>query len=114
EIEIYVCDYPAERLIAWLESIVGPLAPVKPAGTAMVYPSSIGPVVVRPQIEGGAFVGVWFNSPNSPWATDADCARQAAKELVASCGAAQASTSQKYLGGRRTSSWRSQAVWSRL
>jgi hypothetical protein len=81
EIEIYLRDCPAERLVAWLESVVGPLGRDEAASSALVYPSSIGPVVVRPQIEGGPFVAVWFNGPNSPWATDVDCARQAAREL---------------------------------
>jgi hypothetical protein len=83
-IEIYVRDCPPERLIAWPESIVDPLAPAEPAGAATVYPSRIGPVVVTPRMEDGPFLGVWFNGPDCPWATDADCARQAAQEL--GCG----------------------------
>ena len=81
DIDIYVRDCPIERLITWLESVVGPLASAEDAGAATVYPSRIGPVIVTPGIEDGPFVGVWFNSPNSPWATDVDCARQVAWEL---------------------------------
>lgn len=81
EIEFYIRDCSPERLLAWLESVVGPLAPAEAAGAATVYPSRIGPVVVTPGIEAGPFVGVWFNSPDTPWATDADRARQVAKEL---------------------------------
>ena len=81
EIEIYLRDCPLDRLVTWLESVVGPLAPVEAGGAALVYRSSIGPIVVTQGIEGGPFVGVWFNSPNTPWATDVDCARQAAREL---------------------------------
>src|SRR5207248_4042795 len=81
DIEVYVRDCPMERLGAWLQSVFGPLeAPVE-AGDAVVYTGSTGPVVVTPGIEGGPFVGVWFNTPLSPWATDVDCARQAAREL---------------------------------
>jgi hypothetical protein len=81
EIEIYVRDCSTERLLAWLESVMSPLAPARDGGEATIYPSRIGPVVVTPGIEDGPFVSVWFNSPISPWATDVDCARQAAKEL---------------------------------
>ncbi len=81
EIEIYVRDSPPERLVAWMELVVGPLAPAKDARAATVYSSRIGPVVVRPGIEGGPFVGVCFNSSDSPWATDVDCARQACMEF---------------------------------
>ena len=81
EIEIYLRDCTYERLLAWLEAVVGPLGPAEVAGEAMVYSSSVGPVVVRPEIEGCPFVGVWFNSPKTPWATDVDCGRQAAREL---------------------------------
>jgi hypothetical protein len=81
EIEIYVRDCPPERLVMWLESVVGPLAQAEPAGKAVVYQSGVGPVVVTPQVEGGPFVGVWFNSCATPWATDVDCGRRAARDL---------------------------------
>lgn len=81
EIEFYVRDCPSDRLLAWLESVVGRVAPVEAAGAATIYSSRIGPVVVTFRIEGGPFVGVWFNSPDTPWATDVDCGRQAAREL---------------------------------
>ncbi len=81
DIEIYVRGCSTERLVAWLESVVGPLGPLEAAGAAIVYPSRIGPVVLTPRIKGGPFVSVWFNSPNTPWATDVDCARQVAREL---------------------------------
>jgi hypothetical protein len=81
DIQIYIRDCPPERLIGWLESVVGPLDDPEPAGSAVVHRSSNGSVVVTPRIEDGPFVSVWFNTPGSPWATDVDCARQAAREL---------------------------------
>ena len=81
EIEVYLRDCPMERLVAWLRSAIGTLEAPEEAGAAVVYASAIGPVVVTPGIEGGPFLGVWFNTPHSPWATDVDCARQVAKEL---------------------------------
>ena len=82
EIEVYLCDCTEERLVAWLESVVGPLGEPEDAGASIVYSSTIGPVVVTPGIEGGPFVGVWFNTSHTPWTTDVDCARQAARELA--------------------------------
>ena len=81
EIEIYVNDCPRARLDAWIESLIGPLGEPEIIGDALCYQSAIGPVVVTPKIEGGSFIGVWFNSPRTPWATDLDCARDAAQVL---------------------------------
>jgi hypothetical protein len=81
DVEIYVRDCPPDRLFAWLEGVVGLLGPAEEAGSALVYPSRVGAVVVCPGIEGGPFVGIWFNTPDSPWRTDVECARQAAREL---------------------------------
>jgi hypothetical protein len=80
EIEIYLHNCPLERLVAWLRTVVGPLEEAMPRGNAVVYPSAVGPVVVTTDA-GGSFVGVWFNTPRSPWNTDVECARQAANEL---------------------------------
>jgi hypothetical protein len=81
EVEVFLRDCARDRLVAWLASVVGPLGEPEAAGDATVYPSAAGPVVVTPGVGGGAFVGVWFNTPRTPWATDADCGRQAAREL---------------------------------
>jgi hypothetical protein len=81
DIEIYVRDCPIERIVAWLETVVGPVGKGEACGEAFAHATSIGTVVITPQIEGGPFVGVWFPTPNSPWLTDVDCGRQAAREL---------------------------------
>jgi hypothetical protein len=80
-IEIYVRHCPKEQLIAWIESAIGPLGQSEHAGEAAVYPSLLGPVIITPGIEGGPFVSIWFNTSHSPWATDVDCGRQAAREM---------------------------------
>jgi hypothetical protein len=81
EIEIYVRDCSNEQLIAWIESAIGPLGQPEHAREAVVYPSLFGPVILTPGTDGGPFVSIWFNTPQSPWATDVDCGRQAAREL---------------------------------
>lgn len=80
EIEIYIRGCPDRRLLAWIESRIGHLDQPESAGDARVYASRIGPVIVT--AIGGAFTGVWFNTANSPWATDIDCAREAARYLM--------------------------------
>jgi hypothetical protein len=81
EIEIYVRDCSGEQLISWIESAVGPLGPPEHAGEAAVYPSLLGPVIITSGIEGGPFTSIWFNMSQNLWANDADCGRQAAREL---------------------------------
>ena len=80
-IEIYIKDCPNDRLFAWIESAVGPLGNPEEIGDATLYPSPLGPVIITPNIQDGPFVGVEFIMPHSPWATDVDCGRQAAREL---------------------------------
>lgn len=46
-----------------------------------MYASQIGKVIITP-VEEREFMGVWFNTPHSPWATDVDCAREAARYLM--------------------------------
>ena len=69
EIEIYVKDCSNDRVLAWVESVVGALGQPEEVGAdgAMVYPSPIGPVIVNPNIKGGSFGSVWFNTSHSPW-----------------------------------------------
>ena len=80
-IEIYIRDCPMDRLLAWLESVVGPLRPTVDTDGIVVYATAVGPVIITPAVADGTFVGVCFNSPNTPWDTDVDCARQASREL---------------------------------
>lgn len=80
-IEIFLRDTTLPRLLAWAEARVGPLEWAQEAGASTVYPAACGPVVVTPSMEDGPFIGIWFNSASTPWDTDVDCARDAAREL---------------------------------
>lgn len=80
-IEFFVRDCSTERLFAWLESVLGELGPVEALVITTICDSQIGSVVVTPNIEGGPFMSVWFISARTPWGTDVECARQAAKAL---------------------------------
>lgn len=81
QIEIYVRDCSIAEVLAWAGSRLGRVGTPEAAGDATVYETSCGPLIVTPAIEGGPFVSLWFNTPRTPWETDLDCARDAAREL---------------------------------
>ena len=83
DIEIYVRGCPLERVLDWARSNLGTFGGPFPTDTAIVYchEKGDGVVVFTPNIEDGAFMSVWFNTHNRPWATDVDCARAAARAL---------------------------------
>lgn len=81
EIEVYISEYSPKRLMSWLEKMFGPLELRGKTGLATTYKSDIGPIIIAPKVEDGPFTSIWFNTPNSPWATDVDCARHVSKEL---------------------------------
>lgn len=83
EVEVYLRDCPIERALAWVRETVGSVAGPFDCGTAVAYhpTTSPGAVVLTPGVEGGPFLSVWFNTPARPWATDAECARAAARDL---------------------------------
>lgn len=78
-IEIFLHGCPMEQLLTWIEMIIGPLEKPEEAGDSTIYPGPIGPTIVTPVQDG--FVSVCFNTSLTPWETDVDCARQAAREL---------------------------------
>ncbi len=80
-IEIVVRDCPQGRLNTWLNAVTGPITGSRDAGGAAIYATRLGPVIVQPGMGGPSGVGVWFNAIGLPWASDAACARQAAREL---------------------------------
>jgi hypothetical protein len=82
EIEVYICQYSQKDLIFWMKSLVGHLEKDEISGVSTTYQSDVGPIIITPKVEGGPFTSIWFNTPNSPWETDVDCARQISKELA--------------------------------
>jgi hypothetical protein len=85
DIEIYIQACPMEPLLNWLARVFGKANRTLKEGTVAIYrfqtASEIVPVIVTPPTDAGGWTSVWFNSPHTPWATDLDCARQAAAEL---------------------------------
>jgi len=81
DIEVFIRDCEEYRLLEWVESRVGPLAGPRDGGDARTYESPCGPVVLTRSMEDGPSASLWFNTPSTPWETDVDCARDAARVL---------------------------------
>lgn len=80
EIAIYI-DCSPERFAEWVGSIAGPLNENQKIGdTSTIYSGPLGRIVVSSNDEDSFLEVTCFLSP-SPWATHADCGRQAAREL---------------------------------
>lgn len=80
-IEIFVRDCPVSELLAWAATRIGPLGEPQVGDELHIYPSAVGPVVVTEGMADGTFTSLCFNSARTPWVTDVDCARQAARDL---------------------------------
>lgn len=84
DIEIYLAHCDIARLDAWLRQAIG-AAPLSPAGkykwrTLGHAAAGEVPVLVVEKAADG-FASLWLDSPETPWATDTACAREAAARL---------------------------------
>ncbi|MGH1371486.1 MAG: hypothetical protein ACRBBW_05595 [Cellvibrionaceae bacterium] len=84
DIEIYIREPVLKRVLGWIKSRLGPLEelPVDKSQQDVrmflaVEHEPVIPVMIQSAVEGGPYVGVWFDSPETPWASDVDCAREA-------------------------------------
>ncbi len=88
DIEIYIREPVLKRVLGWIQSELGPLEEVEvkkgQKGVRMFrttectaqHPKPI-PILIQTGVEGGPYVGVWFDSDCTPWQSDVDCARAA-------------------------------------
>jgi len=84
DIEIYIREPVLKRVLGWIKSNLGPIEELtvdkSQKGVRMYktleYQPTI-PIVIQAGIEGGPYVGVWFDADKTPWETDVDCARDA-------------------------------------
>ncbi len=84
DIEIYIREPVLKRVLGWMKSVLGPIEelPVDRGqqGVRMfrtLEHSPAIPIVIQTGIEDGPYVGIWFDSPHTPWANDVECARAA-------------------------------------
>ncbi|SEM00632.1 hypothetical protein [Halomonas caseinilytica] len=84
DIEIYLANADLEALNAWLGHALG-APPLASAGKhrwrtqAQHDGHAIAILLVVKAADG--FASLWFDSPDTPWTTDSDCAREAASKL---------------------------------
>ena len=85
DIEIYLLACPTDRLISWLKQNfeVNNSVQTSPSSQTLTlsYQGNDIPVTILEQAAGKKFTSVWFDSEQTPWETDMDCARQAFTEL---------------------------------
>lgn len=81
DIEVYIRQPDAGDVIAWLDDRFG-IANREKRGrtTTCRLTTGIECVLVEDAVDGG-FVSLWFKSEDTPWATDAECAREIFRAL---------------------------------
>lgn len=79
-VAIYISNCTQDRALAWVRSSLGcKLDDPVNAGDSIAYAITGGALVLTSDIEGQPILEVWFNTPNHPWSSDADCARAASQ-----------------------------------
>ncbi|WP_299197072.1 hypothetical protein [uncultured Amphritea sp.] len=85
DIEIYIKDRSLDRISRWLESLCQSLKRDFEQGQVHHFVAVINgceiPVMIHEKVSGKAWTSIWFNSDQTPWIKDLDCAQQAAREL---------------------------------
>ncbi|WP_296055953.1 hypothetical protein [uncultured Amphritea sp.] len=85
DIEIYIKDRSLERITQWLQGLCQSLKRDFEQGQVHHFIGSIDdceiPVMIHEKVSGKAWTSIWFNSDQTPWVKDLDCAEQAAREL---------------------------------
>ncbi|PMR76199.1 hypothetical protein [Billgrantia endophytica] len=84
DIEIYLAQAPLDALDAWLGERLD-AAPLSPAGrrkwqTRGHHDGQTVPILLVENAADG-YASLWFDSAHTPWARDADCAREVAERL---------------------------------
>ncbi|MFB9145830.1 hypothetical protein ACFFU2_04755 [Halomonas alkalicola] len=84
DIEIYLARPSVEAIGEWLIAAIG-AAPLSPAGkgkwrTRGQHDGEEVPVLLVEKAADG-FASLWFDSPHTPWESDAACARAAAAQV---------------------------------
>ncbi|SBS35029.1 hypothetical protein MAQ5080_03051 [Marinomonas aquimarina] len=85
DIEIYLLSCPTERIISWLEQDFSVLDMRKPSDIAtklhLDWNGRDIPVTILEQAAGKRFTSVWFDSEQTPWESDMECAKRAFEAL---------------------------------
>ena len=77
DIEIYVKDTSFNAIQDWLSSVFEPISLPNFSGKPVNINVGISPkipVMLTPSAAGKAFTSIWFQSDQTPWKTDEECA----------------------------------------
>lgn len=84
DIEVYVKERTAQQILEWVQTL-GTLTTDKSTKESIKFKLLISdveiPVLIQQRVIGKAWSSVWFDSSETPWATDLECAHQIAKEM---------------------------------
>jgi len=85
DIEIYVKNRAVADIEAWLNNCFEQLSDISHKGLIHEYQATLNgesiPVLIHEKVVGKAWVSVWFNSDQTPWQKDLDCAVQASADM---------------------------------
>ena len=84
DIEVYVKEHTAQQILEWVKTL-GTLTNHKIAKDSIKATLIIDnveiPVLIQQRVIGKAWSTVWFDSSETHWATDLECAHQIAKAM---------------------------------
>jgi hypothetical protein len=91
DIEIYIKNIPASSVEQWLQAMGWHTkASILNRTTTKIIANTDAKTLTILAVSSGKFTSVWFQSDQTPWANDLECARQAwqhfGKEIRASQG----------------------------
>ncbi|MCK5893203.1 MAG: hypothetical protein KAG53_02080 [Endozoicomonadaceae bacterium] len=79
DIEIYVKCISIDSIITWLESVGDKSSEINQEGRSYTLTLTINnkliPITIVEGAAGKAWTSLWFNSTETPWGSDVDCAR---------------------------------------
>lgn len=85
DIEVYVKNSSPRALINWLTEISEDLSVVKSRGASHEFSCTLSgvsiPVLIEERVVGKPWLSIWFNSAQTPWQVDLDCAKAITEAL---------------------------------
>ncbi|MCP5207393.1 MAG: hypothetical protein H7A01_09350 [Hahellaceae bacterium] len=122
DIEIYIKDCTIDVIKEWLETRLGPVTLIKQGKNIQLfkcsYESKVLIIEVLAEAVGKRFTCVWFQSSDTPWNTDLECARDAFAALNTEIRCSEGNWSEEeavpeqQLWWRITADGEKQVVWN--